>query len=116
MTDWSVIVNDPCREGRAAPPCITNQWQGFPVDDEVQKKAAALAQRLHEAGRTEHASRLVAAARDLERGAESALSATLLAIADAVLNTAEIVDPRTQAMAEELRTMVEAKLARPRSA
>lgn len=86
------------------------------MEDEMRNQATALAQRLRDEGRPEHASRLVAAARAVERGAETAVFATLLGVVDVVLNTAETFDPRTQAMAEELRTMVEARIPRPRKA
>lgn len=76
----------------------------------MKKRAEALAERLREQGKPEHAGRLVTAAQAIGRGAERAVFATLLAVVDVVLDAAEAIDPRTQAMAEELRTMVEAHL------
>ncbi len=76
----------------------------------MKKRAEALAEQLRVQGKAEHAGRLATAAQALGRGAESAVFATLLGIVDVVLDAAEAIDPRTQAMAEELRTMVEAHL------
>lgn len=76
----------------------------------MQKQAEALADRLREAGKPDHAGRLATAAAAVGRGMENAALATLLGIVDVVLDAAEAIDPRTQAMAEELRTMVEARL------
>ncbi len=80
----------------------------------MRKQAEALAERLRDEGREDHAGSLVKAARAIGQGAESAVFATLLGVVDVVLDAAEAIDPRTQAMAEELRTMVEARLPRPR--
>lgn len=79
----------------------------------MQKQAEALAARLRDEGKQEHAGTLATAARAIGQGAESAVFATLLGIVDVVLDAAETIDPRTQAMAEELRTMVEARLLTP---
>jgi hypothetical protein len=80
------------------------------VDDEMKKRAEALAELLREQGKDEHAGKLATTAQAIGRGAERAVFATLLGIVDVVLDAAESIDPRTQAMAEELRIIVEAHL------
>ncbi len=76
----------------------------------MKKRAEALADRLRTEGKAEHAGRLAAAVHSLERGAGNAVLAALLGVVDVVLDAAEAIDPGTQAMAEELRTIVEAQL------
>lgn len=83
------------------------------MDKDIEKQAEALARRLRAEGKEEHAGTLATAAQAVGRGAERAVFATLLGIVDVVLDAAESIDPRTQAMAEELRTMVEAHLRTP---
>ncbi|MDE2332992.1 MAG: hypothetical protein KGK10_00465 [Rhodospirillales bacterium] len=83
------------------------------MNQDMKKRAEALADRLRTEGKAEHAGRLVAALHSLERGAENAVLATLLGVVDVVLDAAEAIDPGTQAMAEELRTLVEAHLRTP---
>jgi hypothetical protein len=83
------------------------------VDDEMKKRTEALAALLREQGKAEHAGKLATAAQAIGRGAERAVFATLLGIVDVVLDAAESIDARTQAVAEELRTIIEAHLKTP---